>query len=366
MASKIHVGMVGVTPSRGFASIAHMPALQALPDFEVVAVCTTRQETADAAAKHYGVPLAFADAVKLAQHPDVDLVTVCVKVPDHLTPVMAAIDAGKHVYSEWPLGRNTAEAKQMLDAAESKGLRHAVGLQGRVSPSINYVRDLIAEGFIGKPLAATLLVNAANWGATLDRAYQAEFTNGANLVTITGGHNLDALCYCLGEFRELSAFAVSQRDRIPLEGTGELIAKDVPDQLVVCGMVGDGTVVSAQVRGGMRRGHEFLFEIHGSEGDLALAATMRASTQRQELTVQGARGTAKDLADMPVPAKYRWVPHGVPQGSPYNVAQLYAKLGEAIRERKPIHPGFDTAVVRHRMLDMITEAARTGQTQAPP
>ena len=76
MATTIRVGMVGVTPSRGFSSIAHMPALQALPDFEVVAVCTTRQETAEAAAKHYGVPLAFADPVQLAQHPDVDLVTV--------------------------------------------------------------------------------------------------------------------------------------------------------------------------------------------------------------------------------------------------------------------------------------------------
>ena len=304
--------------------------------------------------------------MKLAQHPDVDLVTVCVNVPDHFTPVMAAIDAGKHVYSEWPLGRNSAEARQMHDAAQRKGIRHAVGLQGRVSPSINYVRDLIAGGYVGKPLSATLFVNAAGWGAALDRAYQADFANGANLMTITGGHNLDALCYCLGEFREMSAFAVSQRDRIPLEGTGELIAKDVPDQLVVSGIVGDGAVVSAQVRGGMTRGHEFLCEIHGSEGDLALAATTRASTQRQELKVLGARGTAKDLVDLPVPAKYRWVPDGVPQGSPYNVAQLYVKLGEAIRDGKPMHPGFDTAVVRHRMLDMIVQAARTGQKQSAP
>jgi predicted dehydrogenase len=363
MANKIRIGMVGITPNRGFSSIAHMPALQALPDFEITAVCTTRQESADAAAKHYNVPLAFADPVKLAQHPDVDLVTVCVKVPDHFTPVMAAIDAGKHVYSEWPLGRNTAEARQMFDAAERKGVRHAVGLQGRVSPSINYVRDLIADGYIGTPLTATLFVNAANWGATLDRAYQADFANGANLMTITGGHNLDALCYCLGEFREISAFAVSQRKEIPLDGTGEMIAMDVPDQLVVSGIVGNGTVVSAQVRGGMTRGHEFLCEIHGSDGDLVLAATMRASTQRQELTVQGARGTAKELVNMPVPAKYRWVPDGVPQGSPYNVAQLYAKLGEAIRDGKPVHPGFDAAITRHQMLDMITAVSRTGQKQ---
>jgi predicted dehydrogenase len=104
-----------------------MPALQALPDFEVVAVHTTRQDSADAAARHYGVPLAFADPVKLAQHPDVDLVTVCVKVPDHHDPVMAAIDAGKHVYCEWPLGRDTQEAERLLSAAERKGVRHAVG-----------------------------------------------------------------------------------------------------------------------------------------------------------------------------------------------------------------------------------------------
>ncbi len=363
MADRIRVGMVGVTPERGFSSIAHMPALQALPDFEVVALCTTRQATADAAAKHYGVPLAFADATKLARHPDVDLVTVCVKVPDHFASVMAAIEAGKHVYSEWPLGRDTAEAIQMRDAAQRADVRHAVGLQGRVSPSINYVKDLIADGYVGRPLSATLFVNAAGWGATLDRAYQASFANGANLMTITGGHNLDLLCHCLGEFRELSAFAVSQRDRIPLDGSGEMVTKDVPDQLVVSGIVGDGTVVSAQVRGGMKRGQEFLCEIHGTEGDLALGATMRASTQRQELTVQGARGADKDLANLPVPLKYRWVPDTVPQGSPYNVAQLYVALGRAIRGQVTAYPDFDAAIARHRMLDMITEAARTGRKQ---
>ena len=363
MASKIRVGMVGITPNRGFSSIAHMPALQALPEFEVVAVCTTRQESADAAARHYGVPFAFADPVKLAQHPDVDLVTVCVKVPDHYDPVMAAIDAGKHVYCEWPLGRDTQEAERLASAAENNGVQHAVGLQGRVSPSINYVKDLIAEGYVGKPLAGTLFVNAGNWGATLDRAYQASFANGANLMTITGGHNLDALCYCLGEFREMAAFAVSQREQIPLEGSGEIIPKDVPDQLVVSGVVASGAVVSAQVRGGMTRGLEFLFEIHGSEGDLALSATTRASTQRQELTVQGARGRGGDLSTLPVPDQYRWVPASVPTGSPYNVAQLYRQLGKSIQGGSPAHPGFDSAVLRHRMIDMVVRASRTGQRQ---
>src|SRR3954468_5507225 len=117
---KIRVGIVGASASRGFASIAHIPALHALPQFEIAAVCTTRPETAQAAARHYGAPLAFSDPDEMARHPDVDLVTVSVKVPDHYRPVMAAIEAGKHVYCEWPLGRDTDEANRMLDAAERR------------------------------------------------------------------------------------------------------------------------------------------------------------------------------------------------------------------------------------------------------
>src|SRR4029077_13331852 len=148
--SKIRVGIIGANPQRGFASIAHIPALQALPEFEITAVCTTRQDSADAAARHFGVPLAFCDPAKLARHPDVDLVSVSVKVPDHFLPVMAAIDAGKHVYCEWPLGRNTDEAVRMRDAANRKVIRHAVGLQGQLSPAINYARDLIADGYLDR------------------------------------------------------------------------------------------------------------------------------------------------------------------------------------------------------------------------
>jgi predicted dehydrogenase len=360
---KIRVGVVGASASRGFASIAHVPALQALPQFEIAAVCTARQESAEAAARHYGVALAFSDPDKLAQHPDIDLVTVSVKVPDHYRPVMAAIEAGKHVYCEWPLGRDTDEAVRLRDAAERRGVRHAVGLQGQMSPAINYARDLVADGYVGRVLTATMIGCAPNWGATIDRAYQADRANGANLMTITGGHQIDALCHCLGEFGELTAFAVSQRDRIALEATGEMVPKNAPDQLVVNGIIGDGAVVSFQIRGGMARGTEFLFEIHGDRGDLTLTATTRASMQRQELTVRGAQGAAKELAELPVPAKYRWVPDGLPGDSRYNVAQLYARLAERIGDGGKMSPGFDAAVTRHRLLDAIVRASETGTKQ---
>jgi predicted dehydrogenase len=115
----------------------------------------------------------------------------------------------------------------------------------------------------------------------------------------------------------------------------------------------------------MTRGTEFLFEVHGDRGDLTLSATTRASMQRQELTVRGAQGGAKDLAELPVPAKYRWVPEGLPGDSRYNVAQLYARLAQSIHDGKPENPSFAAAVTRHRLLDAITLASESGQKQVP-
>ena len=232
-----------------------------------------------------------------------------------------------------------------------------------MSPAINYASDLIADGYVGQVLSATMIASAPNWGATIDRAYQADRANGANSLTITGGHTIDALCFCLGEFRELAAFVVSQRDRIPLEATDEIVAKTSPDQLVVNGIIGDGVVASFQVRGGMKRGTEFLFEIHGEHGDLQLTATSRASMQRQELNLKGARGDSGALAELSIPGKYRWVPEWMSPDSPYNVAQLYVRLADCIRDGKPVSPGFDAAVTRHRLLDAIVRASETGMKQ---
>jgi peptide deformylase len=82
--------------------------LRALDEFQVVAVATTRHDTARATAEAYGVPHAFADAAELVSHPEVDVVAITVKVTEHDRLIRAALAAGKHVFSEWPLGIDLA------------------------------------------------------------------------------------------------------------------------------------------------------------------------------------------------------------------------------------------------------------------
>ena len=81
-----------------------------------------------------------------------------------------------------------------------------------------------------------------------------------------------------------------------------------------------------------------------------------------EFTVRGAQA-GKPLADLSIPESYRRVPPAVPAGLPFNVAQLYMRMAEGIREGKPVRPDFDVAVKRHQLLDVIQKASDTGIRQ---
>ena len=128
MADKIRLGIIGANIHRGWATRSHLPASVASPEFELTAVCTTRMESAEESRDEFGARLAFDDYHKMLAHPDIDAVAVSLRVPNHYEPTLDALNAGKHVYTEWPLGQTTAEAREMADLAVAKGLRNMVGL----------------------------------------------------------------------------------------------------------------------------------------------------------------------------------------------------------------------------------------------
>ena len=103
MANKIRLGFVGANVSSTWSSQSHFPALLASPDVELTAVCTSRPESAEEARQAFGAKLAFHDFRTMVLSPEIDAVAVVVRVPSHYEPTKAAIEAGKHVFTEWPL-----------------------------------------------------------------------------------------------------------------------------------------------------------------------------------------------------------------------------------------------------------------------
>src|SRR6266571_2675901 len=95
---KLHLGIIGASTRYGWGMRAHLPAIKALPQFDLLAVCTTSKETAEASAAHYGAPKAYWNYHQLVEDPDMDVVDVCVRAPSHYEIVKAALTAGKHVY----------------------------------------------------------------------------------------------------------------------------------------------------------------------------------------------------------------------------------------------------------------------------
>jgi len=359
---RIRVGIIGANPDRGWAAEGHIPALKSLSDdFEITALSTSRRESADAASKLFGVSVAFDNHQDLVNRADVDVVAITVKVPYHLELAMAALDAGKAVYCEWPLGNGLKEAETLAALAKKKSVLAVAGLQARSAPSVAYVHDLIKQGYMGEVLSTSLIGSGMGWGPTVQpfNAYMNDKKNGATMLSIALGHAADALCHCLGEVRELSATMTMRRKSFTITGTDERKPMNADDQVLVNGLLEGGAAFSIHYRGSVSRGTNLLWEINGTEGDLQLTAA-GGQAQIFEMTVQGGKGARSSLEVLPVPEKYRWSP---PQGPSTNVAQAYALFARDYREGTHLCPTFDDAVTRHRMLDAIETAAATGQRQ---
>jgi predicted dehydrogenase len=361
--STLGVGIIGVSPVRGWAATAHIPALRALPNYEIRALSAHSAQSARAAGDVFGVSAVFSDHEQMVTRPDIDVVAVTVKVPHHRELVGAALAAGKAVYCEWPLGRDLDDARAMAALAAEHGVRTVVGLQARQAPAMEFVQELLADGYVGEVLSTTMVGLSVPGGVVgQPNAYMLDKTNGANLLTVSVGHSLDILNYVLGEFADLSAVSDLRRPRITIEETGEQVVKTAADQIAVIGTLTSGVTASIHVREAVAGGTGFLWEINGSDGTLRITADA-AHPQIFPLTVTGARGHSEP-AQLAAPAAFtrKWSALTSLQGAPaYNVGRVYAAFAVDVDNGTHTVPDFADAVRRHEIIDAIERSAASGE-----
>jgi predicted dehydrogenase len=361
--STLGVGIVGVSAVRGWAATAHIPALRALPNYEIRALSAHSAESARAAGEVFGISAVFSDHEQLVTQPDVDVVAVTVKVPHHRELVSAAIAAGKAVYCEWPLGRDLDDARAMAALAAKQGLRTVVGLQARQAPAIEFVQELLSDGYVGEVLSTTMVgLSVPGDVVGQPNAYMLDKTNGANVLTIAVGHSLDILNYVLGEFAELSAVTDLRRPLITIEETGEQIVKTAADQIAVIGTLTSGATASVHIREAVAGGIGFLLEINGTHGTLRITADA-AYPEIYPLTLWGAHGRSEP-AELAAPESLtqKWPALTSLEGTPaYNVGRAYAAFAADLDNGTHTVPDFADAVERHEVIASIERSASSGE-----
>ncbi|WP_432990254.1 Gfo/Idh/MocA family protein [Dactylosporangium sp. CA-233914] len=346
----VGVGIVGLS-----AAGAHLPALSAVDGIELTALAASSPASARAAGAAYGVP-AYASVEQLAQNENVDLVVIAVKVPRHRELVLPALKAGVPVLSEWPFAVDLPEAEEMAHAA--RGTRTFIGLQGRSSPTVRWLAELVSGGYVGQVLSATVVASSSEWGTAVSERmrYTLDRTLGATMLTIAFGHAIDLVSMTVGELQDVVATTATRRPRVPLGRTGQTVPMTAEDQIAVSGTLPNGAILSVHHRGGTASGPGFSLLIDGTEGTLEVTAA--GHPHINPITVRGARGRARP-AELTLPDGYDGHPRLA--GTPiHTLAHAYTAIRDDLVHGTATAPDFAHAVTRHRLLDAIARSAADG------
>jgi predicted dehydrogenase len=347
----LRIGVAGANAQRGWAKDVHLPALKVLPGLAVHAVSARTQALADEAAAAFGAARAYGDTLAMARDPEIDIVAVTVKVAEHREIVLAALDAGKHVYCEWPLARNVAEAEELAEAARRAGSHVVVGLQGANSIAVRHASKLVQSGAIGRPLNLRVVSSTAGWGSIVPEhyAYLQDRRNGATMAAIAGGHTLALVAAVVDTFVELGACNSILRDKVVIAGTGEIVERSCADHMLIQGRHPGGCISSIEIVGGDPV--PLRFELRGTAGKLEITGYHPGGYQCADLTVtapsDAPSAPVTDLAGL--------------EGGAINVAELWRRFEQDIRSGKRTVPDFAMAVKLQRLLDAIEIASDEGR-----
>lgn len=350
----LRVGIIGANAERGWARESHVPAVQHVDGLVLAAVANKGQDAANAAAAAFGVTKAYGDAAALIADPEIDLVTVATTLPTHHDLITQALAAGKHVYSEYPLGVGIAESEALAAAEAKAGVHSAIGLQGRGNPAVRRARELLDAGTIGRPLAVRVFSPTAGFGpkAPEAEAYTEDPGTGVNLVTIQGAHTLDLVIALLGGLDDLSAMLTTQFPIVQI-GDGPPQRRRTFDHVIVQARLSSGVVAAIQVIGGRPTETPFALEVIGTDGTLALhgGAARGFQAGRLRLSIDGAEEKVTGGKD------------GLVDGAG-NVAAIYAGLRDDIANGTRTVTGFAHAVRSARLIDAVVASSRDGRRVA--
>lgn len=357
---RIRVGIIGANGgSDRWGVRAHIPAVMALPEAELRAVCTAHEETAKRAQERTGAPLAFWNYEEMVRSPEIDLVTVAVRISLHHPIVVAALQAGKHVFCEWPLALNARQATDMYDLAQQQGVAHAIGTQARFSPGIMYGKELMEQAYVGRPLLfhMTHFLSGAINPRPSHRWWSTRAAEGGGAILIAFGHALDVVRWYLGEVVQACGAVQTLVPETRFSDTGEVVGVDAIDTIAGMVRLSDGLTGTVHISNACKGGGGFRLEVYGTEGRLVVESSHMV--QYSPARVYGAQ-SHDPIQELTIPSKFYTIDALATDSQAFQVAQLLRSFMQTLSLQEPFQPDFGSAVALHRTIEAFVRSAESG------
>ncbi|BCW52206.1 Gfo/Idh/MocA family oxidoreductase [Arthrobacter sp. StoSoilB13] len=369
----IGYGFMGAAHSQGWRTA---PRVFDLPADAEMAVIVGRDAAAVAkAASKWGWAESATDWREVIARDDIDVVDIVTPGDSHAEIAIAALDAGKHVLCEKPLANSVAEAEAMAAAAERaavRGVKAMVGFTYRRVPAVTFLRQLIAEGVVGR-IAHVRASYRQDWLVDPDMPLawrlQKEHAGSGALGDI-GAHAIDLVEFVTGmDVEQVSGVLDTIVKQRPLLGSGSGLSGKatagygqvtVDDIAIFTGRLASGALASFEAtRFATGRKNALAIEISGDKGALAFDLEDLNSIQFYDRTAPAdQQGFRKILVTEPVhPYVAAWWPAGHMLGYEHGFSHQVKDLVEGIVRNTDPHPTFADGLRVQRVLDAVERSS---------
>ena len=224
--SRKTIGIIGV----GFGAQVHVPGFRS-EGWDVAAICSRSREKAQKAADEAGIASVYTDPMELIRRDDISAVAIITPPGAHHALSLAALAAGKHVLCEKPFAIDAKQAEEMRAAAEKAGRTAMIAHEFRHTPQRAYIRQLIADGYIGKFQLCTIELFLDRYVTAQPRAltWNAYKAEGGGLLGALGSHYIDGLRFWFGEIASVTGWLAALRPDVVDATTGKIVKAETDD-----------------------------------------------------------------------------------------------------------------------------------------
>jgi predicted dehydrogenase len=359
----IGYGAMGRAHAMGWRDIGLHYGLPA-DDTRIIGVATTRQSTADAAARELGCSIATTDALALIARDDVQIVDICTPHDSHEALVLAAAGAGKHIYCEKPLARDLAQARHMAAAVRAAGVQLQLTHNFRFLPAVLRMKALIDDGFLGRIFSFHGRYFRASYiDASRPMSWRLKQASaGGGALMDMGVHLIDWVLWMLGPAAQVNANMTTFIDRRPVrKGASEFDTVDVDDMALLHLRMQSGAVGAVEVsRMGTGATNELSLDIRGDKG--ALRFNLEDPNYLFALDMRDAEAV-RGIRRIETVQKYpgQLAPDGTAAvGVARSHAECQYQFLRAVRGERVASPDANDGLRVHALVDAAYRSATTG------